>query len=281
VCCTPHSSADGGTAPSSISQTHFRWKAKAGAEDPDASPASMETWLSLAAARGSWVAVVSTGGRRGGQLHLLHVDPASGDISERYAGNVLEGGIAVGAAATGAGPSSSSASSASQMSLLTLLVLEPQGLPGSSHQPEPNAASVSATPTGLHVAVGDWAGSRLLLFRVSDLISAGAASSPLAAVSLSMPGETPRSVAVLPPLPPPRPPPLPASDPAREEQQSRADSATVLLVGTNSGLVLMWEVVLHPSLKREGGQTDQWAFRREVPSQVNKHAHSVHGILVA
>ena len=205
--------------------------------------------LSLAVAKGSWVIVVA-GGRR---LFVLQVDPASGALAQRYTGEA----------------------SHSQLSSLALLrIPTPLGQPRPQHREHPVAPYLE--PEGeeeeeeevvreedLYVAVGEWSESRLLLLSLSELLLLGAgggsgASGGAGAVApvmlaLELSGETPRSAAMLP-------------------AGSDKSDPPLLLVGTNGGVVLVWELQPAEGAGEEGAASTslsrRWQARSELPSQV-------------
>ena len=212
--------------------------------------------LSLAAVEGDWVVVVS-GGRR---LHLLYMDPGSATgegISERYSGEVC----------------------ASQMSSLSLLVLPN---PDGEEEPYSRGHKGHSAEEDICIAVGLWSENRLLLLSLSDLLDKrDFMSVPPAAVALEFRGETPRSAAVM------RPSPLPHFSPVMNaplasllatigpHPSSAATSAPpLLLVGTNGGLVLIWELIKRsPDTSGALGQSEgclgrTWKVKGGAPSQV-------------
>ena len=195
-------------------------------------------------AKGSWVAVVA-GGRR---LFVLQVDPTSGAVTQRYAGEA----------------------SHSQLSSLALLQIPtPSGPPHPQHREHPGMPY--SEPEGeegkeevvraeeLYVAVGEWSESRLLLLSLSELLLLGAGGGNGASggttapvmLTLELPGETPRSAAVLP-------------------AGSDKSDPPLLLVGTNGGAVFVWELQPSEGAGEEGAAASslRWRARSGSPSQV-------------
>ena len=218
---------------------------------PNSSSASS---LSLAVAKGSWVVVVA-GGRR---LFVLQVDPASGALTQRYTGEA-------------------SHSQLSSLALLQIPTLLGQPHPQHCEHPgtpylEPEGDEEGEEEKGvvreeeLYVAVGEWSESRLLLLSLSELLllgagggsgASGGAGATIAPVmlALELPGETPRSAAVLP-------------------AGSDKSEHPLLLVGTNGGMVLVWE--LQPAVEGAAApapavsslSSRQWQARPGLPSRV-------------
>lgn len=175
----------------------LEWRPPAGAAAPS---------LSLAAAKGSWVAVVA-----GSFLHLLHMDPAAGQLQACHV---------------------QSLGSSSHVSALALLCL--QASPGRvAVQQGMQHVQGSIREENLYVALGDWSQGSLTLFSLTQLCGAGhgASGSGEAALKLQLPGgETPRSVAC-----------LASSCPAAGVGAVDAKTS-LLLVGTNGGTVLAYEL---------------------------------------
>lgn len=164
------------------------------------------------------MAVVSGGGRR---LHLLHVNPVDSGVTivERYSREVC----------------------ASQMSSLSLLTLPAEVKPKDGD----DVKEQSCTESEMYIAVGEWFESRLLLFCLSDLLGANSHPSPL---TLGLLGETPRSVAIMLPAIPSYGKPCalmssPRLNPDINPAMATDGSNMLLLVGTNSGLVYIWELI--------------------------------------
>ena len=208
--------------------------------------------LSLAAVRGNWLAVVS-GSRR---LHLLQIDRSCTTgvaIVERYAGEVC----------------------ASQMSSLSLLVLPMPvegGVTGSSSGRHPEEEDCGDGE--MYVAVGEWSKNRLLLFCLSDLLNGRSESLSAPALTLDLLGETPRSAVVMGSCPPPQLALAHRSDVLRGvlsaspvAPDATTAAAPLLLVGTNGGLVLIWELILRASDPRStsssgaGSGLGRWQVR--------------------
>ena len=202
-------------------------------------------------AKGSWVVVVA-GGRR---LFVLQVDPASGALTQRYAGEA----------------------SLSQLSSLALLrIPTPSGQPHPQHREHPGTLYLdpedeegeeeAMQEEELYVAVGEWSESRLLLLSLSELLllgagggrgASGGAGATMAPVMLALDllGETPRSAAVLP-------------------AGSDKGAPPLLLVGTNGGVVLVWELqpagegAAAPAPAASSSSSRQWQARPGLPSRV-------------
>ncbi|GAX79364.1 hypothetical protein CEUSTIGMA_g6806.t1, partial [Chlamydomonas eustigma] len=211
--------------------------------------------ISMAASCGRWVVLMAGSNH----LFVLHVEIGSCEFKVHYEGQV----------------------SNSQLTALSLLWIPSQVSVTSGLR-----AAREEKAEELYVAVGEWCESqRLLLMRLSDLLevqgrsydassnrsksntnkSSTTGTKPVVPVALCLeiPGETPRSAAVL-----LLPPVSVGSTVPATAAPTKIDVSPVLLVGTNGGKVLVWEMSALPEpltagvvLKGEEGCSSSFGLR--------------------